>query len=419
MNRNLTLSRVGLIFLVAVLLCVAISMLVRGMILCFDQYREYLQVFLDFLEQLRPFIRSAIVLALWGGCAAATYLTRVKHPVLSEWLLSVTVLLYAFALPVLIYTFRGSVGSIDSYLFLWAIGAWAAAFAARTWFLPVASALLLLIFGHNLFDASTVWDTFTCGELAAAIVAALIGWFVWLKRGIPAAGYLMRFALFYWALMAIDHFSDGACVWTQLIFAAAVVLILWLVSPQKPMSLECAVLGLFLLAVSCERFLPDSELVPSTCPFLAPMENYFREHLSLSNLVGTILLFLFLVRLYAWRGSQRIERICYGYSILLFTGWVFGVHGVLAKFRERGSLAYPLMMLGVSALIFLAVAFVWRRSFSDRPAARQSSPSPFVEEPLLRWLFTSAVPLAWSHLRLCYLAAFVLQGAALLGAIFY
>ncbi|MBO7722449.1 MAG: hypothetical protein J6S27_01555, partial [Thermoguttaceae bacterium] len=138
--------------------------------------------------------------------------------------------------------------------------------------------------------------------------------------------------------------------------------------------------------------------------------------LSLSNLVGTILLFLFLVRLYAWRGSQRIERICYGYSILLFTGWVFGVHGVLAKFRERGSLAYPLMMLGVSALIFLAVALVWRRSFSSRPTARPSS--PFVEEPLLRSLFASGTPLAWSRLRLCYLTAFVLQGAALLGAIF-
>ena len=416
MNRSLTLSRVLLIFLLAALLCVAVSMLIRGLALCYDQYREYLQAFLAFLERLRPFIRSAIVLTLWGGCAAAACLTRVKHPVLSEWLLSVTVLLYAFALPVLIYTFRGSVGSIDSYLFLWAIGAWAAAFAARTWFLPVASALLLLIFGHNLFDASTVWDTFTCGELAASIIAALIGWFVWLKRGIPAAGYLMRFALFYWALMAIDCFSEGACVWSQLIFAAAVVLTLWLLFPQKPMSLECAVLGLILLVVSCERFLPDSELVPSTCLFLAPVENYFREHIGLSNLAGTILLFLLLTRLYAWRGSQRIERICYGFAILLFTGWVFGTHGTLSDFKARGSLAYPLLLLGVSALIFLAVALVWRRSFSSRPTARPSS--PFVEEPLLRSLFASGTPLAWSRLRLCYLTAFVLQGAALLGAIF-
>ena len=419
MNRNLTLSRVGLIFLIAILLCVAVSMLVRGLALCYDQYREYLQAFLAFLERLRPFIRSAIVLALWGACAAAAYFTRVKHPVLSEWLLALTVALYAFALPVLIYTFRGSVGSFGDYLFLWAIGAWAAAFAARTWFLPVASALLLLFFGHTLFDASAAWDAFTCYELAAAVVAALIGWFVWFRRGVPAAGYLMRFALFYWALMAIDHFSDGACVWSQLIFAAAVVLALWIIFPKKPMSLVCAALGLFLVVVSSETFLRECELIPSTCFLLAPVENFFLRYPDLSNLVGTILLFLFLARLYAWKGPEKIERICYGFSILLFTAWVFGVHGTLAGFRERGSLAYPLVMLGVSALIFLAVALVWRRSFSSRPTARHSSPSPFVEEPLLRSLFASSAPLAWSRLRLCYLAAFILQGAALLGAIFY
>lgn len=418
MNLKLTFSRFLLFILLICLVCIAISMMGQGLALCYTQYREYFRALFAFLERLRPLLRSTVVLLLWGGCAAAAFFTRIKRPVLSEWLLKVTVCLYAAALPVLIYASRGSTGSIDNYFFLWAIGVWTAALAARTRILPVAAAPLLIIAGKNILDLGTLWNTSTACELTALIAAALAGWFLWQRRGFLVTAYLQRFALCLLGILAIHRLGGGTCIWPEVLFTAAFVLVLWFCYPQKPISLESILLGFLLLVVSTKTFPPESGTLPAACFFFVPMEKFFLNHPGLSTLTGTVLLFVFLGRLYRWRGGARTEWLCYGFALLLFTCWVYRTQAALPRIGDivNGEvpmpITFPLRLIGMSALIFLVCALIWRRSFSSRS---HHLTSPFMEEPLFR----SPAPLGEARPRIYYLAAFALEGVILVGSIFY
>lgn len=310
-----------------------------------------------------PLWKMIIVLVPWGTVYLAGILTR-RRAVLSDLLLFGAAILYGVAIWQIAQVFNYPVHFSEG-LWLWGVGVWLMALAARTPFNPLFAAAILavwLITGieayHGLFGIPTPFATFSLVPLAAA------GWFFFRKRGFPSVSTVFALLLLLWGCLQPcfwDHLwnvKEGAGCWFVVVWSGLFFLCRILISKKSPISAELFILGIMLLIVSGYRI--NAKFAPSQGASILTLT---------ANVAALSLAFFLLRRRGTGAGKSFALAICY------FLAWAI-VRYVDLFGEAVGYLGAALLFLVTAFVLFGAAAFWKNIRVKEMPSEKPAPPKP-------------------------------------------
>ena len=307
---------------------------------------------------LAPCWKTLIVIgslaAVFGLGAAARWKKKIM---LSELFFFGTAILYGVGIWQIAQIFHVS-SHYPQGLWIWAVGVWLLAFAARTPLLPIFSAVLLCVWGStevSFFGIGPgLWRNMFLslpnGAYSLPILAGS-GWWFFHRRGMKTAASFYLTAIFYWGfLLPLSWQWDTSALWFWTAWAGLFTGLRTYYFHKSPLAPELLLLGFAMMGIS----------------FYEVNADILFDGFAAVGL--TILGNLLALALAVWLISRRTHEVgrCFALGVLYFILWA--ICRYIDLFGGVGMIGASAFFLFLAATLF-ASAVLWAKIAKKRPAA--------------------------------------------------